>query len=209
MKISTSILDCDNRMQGVIQLNRTRTSYIHIDVMDGIFVPSVQFSDILEIREIEKISNVPLDIHFMVQEPLFLIEQFQNMKIEFMTIHVEILSNQQFLISKIHEMGYRVGVAVKPGTDLSLLIPYLDEIDMILVMSVEPGYGGQKFMEQTFERISLVKKMIGNRNILIEVDGGIQKDVILKLKDVDLAVVGTYITKSDHYSKRIDELLEK
>ena len=209
MKISTSILSSDNRILTVEKLNRTHTSYIHVDVMDGDFVPDKQFYYIGEIKGINTISKYPLDIHLMVNDPAFYLNQLHEMNIEFVTFHVEIgnkKSNDK-IIEQIHGLGYKVGLAIKPNTDVSVLEEYLDEIDMILIMSVEPGKGGQKFIHSTVDKIKEVKKLMGDRNILTEVDGGINNETIDMVKDVDIAVVGSYITSSDNYYERIEYLL--
>lgn len=210
MKISTSILDCSNRIEGVCQLNETDTSYIHIDVMDGNFVPRTQFDNIEEIREINQVSEKLLDVHLMVEDPSFYIEKLTNMKIEFVTIHLEIVKNKREIFSKIREKGYKVGLSVKPGTDIRALEPYLEDIDIVLVMSVEPGLGGQKFMDSTVERVNQLKSLIqrSGKDILIEVDGGIQSETIQQLKNVDIAVVGSYIVKSDNYKGQVNSLLQ-
>ncbi len=207
MRISTSILSIEDRVRGVEELNYTNTSYVHVDVMDGKFVSNEQFNDISEIDEINLVSVKPLDVHLMVADPLKYIEKFYNMNIEFITLHVEVLSNIEQIIDKIHYMGYKVGLAIKPMTDMRELSIYLDMIDMILVMSVEPGYGGQKFIPKTVDRIKEIKKLIGNRNILVEVDGGINDTTISLVRDADIVVAGSYIVNSDDYNQRVDSLL--
>ena len=208
MMISTSILDCKDRIKGVLQLNRTHTSYIHIDVMDGKFVSGVHFQNIEEIQEINKVSKYPLDIHLMMEDPVSYIEKLTDMNIEFITIHLEIAKNIKEIFSKIRENGYKVGLSIKPGTNIKEIEPYLDEIDLILIMSVEPGLGGQKFIESTILKIQEVRNLIhkANKNIFIEVDGGINDETIQKLENVDIAVAGSYVVKSDDYYQQIENL---
>lgn len=208
MKISTSILDCENRKDAVFELNKTRSSYIHIDVMDGVFVPRSCFMDIEELKEISRISKYPMDIHLMMKHPREYIDKLRDMNIAFITIHFEIDEDIKELASMIRNFGYKVGLSMKPGTDIKRIEPYLDFIDMVLVMSVEPGMGGQMFMESTVARVKILKELIDHygKNILIEVDGGINNETICKLEDVDVAVVGSYIVKSNNYSKKIEEL---
>ena len=210
MKISTSILDCNNRVDGVLKLNQTKTSYIHIDVMDGQFVSKVEFQDISEVRQMNQLSKYPLDVHLMMENPSAYIEQLDSMNIEFVTVHLEIDKDKKEIFSQIRKMGYKVGVSIKPGTNIKELEPYLKEVDMVLVMSVEPGLGGQKFMMATIERIGELKNLIrkSGRNILIEVDGGINDETSTQLKDVDIAVVGSYIVKSDNYDEKVEKLLK-
>lgn len=210
MIISTSILDSKNRIESVLKLNETKTSYIHVDVMDGIFVPNTNFCDINEIERISSISKYPLDVHLMVKNPLNLLNVYNNLNIEFITIHLEIEEDINFLIDKIHGMGYKVGVALKVETDISLIEMILDKIDMVLLMSVEPGSGGQGFRSEVIDKINNLKKIILKHklSVLIEVDGGINDNNIGYLSNVDIAVVGSYIIGSDDYDKSINGLLE-
>lgn len=207
MMISASILNASNRVNCVVDLNRTNISYVHIDVMDGKFVADTQFS-IKEINAINMVTKYPMDVHLMVENPLDYIKNLGNMNIEFITIHLEITKNIDGIISKIKELGYKVGLSIKPNTNIRELEAYLDDIDMVLVMSVEPGLGGQVFIEETVDRIKELKNLIGNRNILIEVDGGINNETISKVENIDIAVVGSYITKSDNYYEQVEKLLE-
>ena len=207
MKLSTSILSSSDRICCVEKLNDTCTHFIHIDVMDGNFVSNEQMNSIIEIKSIEEVSKHFLDIHLMVNDPICYIEKFENMNIEFISFHIEVQRDIKNIIDKIHSMGYKVGVAIKPNTDIFVLEKYLDDIDLILVMSVEPGYGGQKFILNTVNRIRDIKKLIGDRNILVEVDGGINDETIKMVKDVDIVVVGSFIVNSDDYSNSIDLIL--
>jgi len=208
MKIAASILDCNDRVNGVLELNNTNINYIHLDVMDGEFVPNVCFNDIDEIRKINEVSKYAMDVHLMMNDPSNFISCLSGMNIEFITIHLEIDKDKKILFKSIKNLGYKVGLSIKPNTSVSDIIPYLDDIDLILVMSVEPGYGGQKFMDKTIDRIKELKDLIGNRNILIEVDGGINNETITKIKNADIAVVGSYITKSDNYQIQVNNLLK-
>lgn len=209
MEISTSILNSNNRVESVMELNRTNTSYIHIDVMDGKFVSDTQFS-VKEIVAINRITKYPMDVHLMVNDPLMYINELQNMNISYITFHLEMKKDIKKIIDKIKNLGYKVGISIKPGTDINELVPYLKDIDMVLIMSVEPGLGGQKFLNGTVNRINELKKIIDKDgyNIKIEVDGGINDITIKKLECVDIVVVGSYIVKSDNYYNRINSLLE-
>lgn len=209
MMIATSILNSKDRINSVLKLNRTNTSYIHIDVMDGKFVSDTQFS-LNEITAVNRVSKYPMDVHLMVSDPISYIVKLRNMNISYITFHLEIRKNKDKIIKLIKDMGYKVGISIKPGTDIEKLRPYLDDVDMILVMSVEPGLGGQKFIDATLDRIKEIKKLIGEskRDIKIEVDGGINGDNISKLSDVDIAVVGSYIIKSDNYYGQVEKILE-
>ena len=209
MEIATSILSSKDRIKSVQELNHTYSSYIHVDVMDGKFVSDVQFDTYEKIHSIHLVAKKPMDIHLMVDNPMEYIIQLSHMNIAFITFHLEIKKNIKEIIDKIHSMGYKASIAIKPSTDIKELAPYLDDIDMILVMCVEPGAGGRKFIPNSVDRIQEVKELIGDRNILVEVDGGINGETIDKVRDVDIAVVGSYIINSDNYGDRIKELLNE
>ena len=206
MKISTSILNAKNKIESIVKLNTTNTDYIHVDVMDGKFVKDTQFNKINEISSLNIISKYPLDIHLMVENPIKYIEQLQDMNIEYITFHIEVEKNINKIISLIKELNYKVGIAINPNTDINKVKPYLDKRDMILIMSVEPSKGGQKFIQTTTNRIKETKELIKDKNILIEVDGGINENTITMIKDADIAVAGTDIINSDNYYRQIEKL---
>ena len=204
IKISTSILSSTDRYNSIKKLNNSNTDYIHIDTMDGIFVPNTQMN-IDEIIKLEKISTKPLDIHLMVDNPEIYINELQNKNIEYITIHIEINKDIDRLINEIKSYGYKVGLSIKPNTNISTIIPYLDKIDLVLIMSVEPGFGGQEFIPSTLEKAKQLRKI--NKSIIIEMDGGIKDTYINQLKDhIDIAVVGSYITKKEDYNQAINKL---
>lgn len=204
LKISTSILSTKNRIKSIEQLNETTTDYIHIDVMDNKFVPNYQFP-LNEIKKLAKFSNKLFDIHLMVQEPEKYIKELNNKKVDSITIHIEISQNIDSLIRLIRSYGIEVGLAIKPNTNLNRLNKYIEKVDKILIMSVEPGFGGQKFIENTTERIKYIRNK--NKDIIIEVDGGINNETISKIKDIaNIAVVGSYITNKEDYEEAINIL---
>ena len=173
--------------------------------MDNIFVPNYQFP-IEEINKLITKSEKKVDIHLMTNDPEYYIDRInQNNNISNITIHLEIDKDIAYLTKKIKNLGYKVGLAIKPQTPIELLKEYIENIDQILVMSVEPGFGGQKFIEETPRRIKDIKKL--NNNITIEVDGGINEKTIDKIKDIsNIAVVGSYIINNDDYQKAINNL---
>ena len=216
IKISTSILSSDNKIESIHKLNNTNNDYLHIDTMDGTFVPNKQMP-IEDILEYEKISKVPLDIHLMVENPIEYIEKLNNKNIEYITIHYEINKNIdeispkvrekliKDIINKIKSLGYKVGLSIKPKTDTKNIYEYLDKVDMILIMSVEPGFGGQKFIPESIDKAKDIKER--NNNIIIEMDGGIKDENINLLTEyVDIAVVGSYITNKIDYNEAINNL---
>ncbi|MBR7042562.1 MAG: ribulose-phosphate 3-epimerase [Bacilli bacterium] len=206
IKIATSILSATDRVDSIKRLNNTSTDYVHIDVMDGLFVPNYQLP-VKEVNELGKLSNKLFDIHLMMEEPEAFIEHLSINNIDTITFHIEIDPEQNIsdLINMIRKKGYKTGLAIKPNTDMDLLDKYLDIIDKVIIMSVEPGFGGQKFIENTVNRINTLRKK--RPDIIIEVDGGINDETIGKVKDIiDIAVVGSYITNSNNYEKTINEL---
>ena len=204
IKISTSILSSNDRITSIKKLNETNTDYIHIDTMDGTFVPNTQMN-IDEIIELEKTSTKPLDIHLMVDNPEIYINNLQNKNIEYITIHIEINKDIDYIINKIKSYGYKVGISIKPNTNISSLLPYLNKINLVLIMSVEPGFGGQEFIPETIEKAKQLRNI--NKSITIEMDGGIKDTNINQLKNIiDIAVVGSYITKKDNYNQAINKL---
>lgn len=207
MKLSVSLLNAEDKNKTTKKINNTEIDYFHIDVMDGKFVSQLSFS-LKEIQEISKISRKPLDIHLMVEDPSLIIKDLKELSnINNITIHLEIDKDINKMLSKIKDYGIKRGLAIKPNTDINLLKPYLDNIDIILIMTVEPGYGGQPFIESSVERIKKIKELIEGYNILLEVDGGINDKTIKKISLSDIAVVGSYITTSDNMEERINNLL--
>jgi len=204
IKISTSILSAKNRLESIEKLNKTNIEFLHIDVMDGKFVPNYQFP-IEEINEITKYSKKPLDIHLMVEDPETYVKNIKNNNIEYITIHLEIKKNIDYLIELIKSYNYKVGISIKPNTNIKEIEKYLNKINMVLIMSVEPGFGGQKFLNNTNEKIKILKEM--KKDITIEVDGGINNETINNIKNIaDIAVVGSYITNNNNYQEAINNL---
>lgn len=206
MKISVSYLSSKNIVEDLRKLNVTNADYIHVDVMDGKFVKNktLPFS---QMKNIHKYTSKRLDVHLMVKKPLKYIDDYATLNTEFITIHVENKYIDKAL-DLIESYGIKKGLSIKPETDLNMLDPYLDRLDLILVMSVEPGQGGQAFLENTIDRIKELKKKLKEHNskALISVDGGINEEVAKKLKDVDILVSGNYIISSDDFQYQIYKL---
>jgi ribulose-phosphate 3-epimerase len=172
--------------------------------MDGIFVPNKQMP-IEEILELEKYSQKPLDIHLMVENPEEYITKLANKNVEYITIHKEINHNIENIINKIKSLGYKVGISIKPNTPTESIIQYLDKVDLVLIMSVEPGFGGQQFIPETLNKAKKIKEI--KPNITIQMDGGIKDTNINEIKKcVDIAVVGSYITNTNNYNEAINNL---
>ena len=192
MKLSISLLSIKNRLEFIKKINNYNIDYIHIDVMDNTFTNNVAYS-IEEINEINKISNKKLDIHLMVNDPIKYINSFNNMNIEYIIFHVEIDKDINNLINTVHGMGYKCGLAINPNTNIDVLEQYINNIDLILVMSVMPGYGGQLFINSIYNKLESLRNKY--KNITISVDGGINQDNIYKLSSlVDMVVIGSYLS---------------
>ena len=209
MKVSVSILNSSDRISDTIKLNNTSCDYLHIDVMDGKFVSDVQFS-IDEIKDIISKSNKKIDIHLMVEDPILYIKELVNYNIDFITIHYEIDKDINDLINIIKENNIGVGLSVKPNTSVSCLLDYLDKIDLVLIMSVEPGYGGQSFIEGSLDKVKELKNIINDKDldVKIEIDGGVKDTNINNISDagVDISVVGSFITKSNNFEESIKKI---
>lgn len=192
MKLSISLLSIKDRIEFIKKINDCNIDYIHIDVMDKTFVDNVAYS-MEEIREINEISNKKLDVHLMVNDPFKYIDNLRDMNIEYITFHVEIDEDINKLIDIVHGMGYKCGLAINPNTNIDALEPYISNIDLILVMSVMPGYGGQLFINSIYNKLESLRNKY--KNMIISVDGGINQDNIYKLSSlVDMVVIGSYLS---------------
>lgn len=216
MILAPSMLSADFKVLGE-ELKTTEENgakYIHYDVMDGMFVPNLSFGPGI-LQSIRPASTLVHDVHLMIEEPIRYIEAFAKASADIITVHIEACEDLDATIAKIREYGCKVGVSVKPATPVSVLEPYLDKIDMILIMSVEPGFGGQKFMPIALEKIAQAKAMVEAKglNIDIQVDGGIDshnvEDVINA--GANIIVAGSAVFNGDTKQNTIDmmEILNK
>ncbi len=174
MQISVSILAAEliDLKRIVEQMDSNIIDFIHLDIMDGHFVPQLSFGEALS-GHIKNATGIALDVHLMVTNPELEVPKYFDLKPSFITFHIEATHAPIRLAQFIRQQKIKVGIALCPATPLEVLSPLLDEIDLILIMSVEPGFYGQKFIPHSLERIKKVKEMIGQRNIIIEVDGGV------------------------------------
>ena len=206
MLVSTSFLSSTNIPKDLQKLNETDTDYIPVDVMDGKFVKNktMPFS---EMKNIYKYTSKRLDVHLMVKNPKKYIKDYATLNTEFISFHVEtdgVLENLELI--KRH--GIKCGLAINPNTEIKELVPYIPLLDIVIVMSVEPGMGGQKFIINSKEKIDELKTLIKEykSNISISVDGGINSDTKKYCKNADILVSGNYIISSMDFQKRIEEL---
>jgi ribulose-phosphate 3-epimerase len=190
MEISTSILNASNRREVILKLNESLTDYIHFDVMDGEFVENTQFQ-VEELVELLKVSNKKNDVHLMVKKPLKYIEAIKDLNVEYITIHAEINENISEILDFIKDNNIKCGLAIDLDTDINLIKPYLDKIDLVLIMSVKAGYGGQEFEPKVLTKLNEISP-----NVKIELDGGIDNKTISLIKNADIVVSGTYILKN-------------
>ncbi|MGA1862124.1 ribulose-phosphate 3-epimerase [Deferribacter thermophilus] len=211
MIIAPSILSADfSRLGEEIKLvEEAGADWIHIDVMDGRFVPNITIGPVV-VKSIRKVTKLPFDVHLMIVEPEKYIEDFVKAGADIITVHAEATNHLHRLVENVKMLGVKAGVSINPATSLSTIEEILPFIDMVLVMSVNPGFGGQKFIETSLQKIRRLKEMINNvgRDILIEVDGGVNDSNAKLLRDAgcDVLVAGSYIFGSDNYKEKIDSL---
>lgn len=200
--LAPSILSADFKVLGQ-EMQKTAENgarYLHFDVMDGMFVPSISFG-MPVLASIHNATNQLMDVHLMVQEPIRYIEAFQKAGADLVTIHLEACEDVEATITTIHECGMKVGLSICPETDAKMILPYLSEVDMILVMSVHPGFGGQKFIPESLEKIRKIRDMITEHGLSvdIQVDGGI---CLANVRDVldagaNIIVAGSAVFNGD------------
>lgn len=207
MKIAPSMLACDFSNMGdeIKKISNNGADWVHMDVMDGIFVPNISFGTPI-IKSLRNFTNLPFDVHLMIKNPLEYISQFADAGADIITFHLESDSDTAETIEKIKSHKKKVGISIKPSTDISAITPYLNDIDLILIMTVEPGFGGQKFMPEQMEKTLYIKE--NAPNITIEVDGGVNLETIKTIKNypVDVVVSGTCIFNSKNMRETIEKL---
>ena len=213
IKVAPSILSADfvNLERDIRKLKECGADYVHVDVMDGLFVPNISIG-IPVVSAIRKITDLPLDVHLMIQQPIRYVEQFCDAGADILTIHAEAdtVENNQKALRMIREKGVRAAVSIKPGTPISALEPYMELMDMILVMTVEPGFGGQKFMEDMMEKVRALRKLMDVRmsGVELEVDGGVNLDTgkICVDAGANVLVAGSALFKAPDTAGFIDGL---
>lgn len=207
MKVSVSFLSSKNIPEDLIKLNNTDVDYIHVDIMDGKFVPNrtMPFS---EMKHISDYTNKRLDVHLMVSNPSKYIPLYAELNTEYITFHIEVDEDIEENLQLIKSYSIKCGLAIKPNTKASSLIPYLPYLDYILVMSVEPGMGGQEFIKESKEKIDEVRALLDSYNLdtVISVDGGVTDETVSMCSNADIVVAGSYIVKSNNFQEKITSL---
>lgn len=211
VKIAPSILSADfSNLERDIQ-RIADADYVHVDVMDGVFVPNISIG-IPVVASIRKVTELPLDVHLMIVEPGRYVEQFCDAGADLVTLHVESDTESNLLdaIDKIHAKGKKAGVVLKPKTPAEAVLPFLEKVELILVMTVEPGFGGQKFMADQMPKVSALRRMIDEKNPAceLEVDGGVAPDTCQTCIDAgaNVLVAGSAVYKAADIPARIAEL---
>ena len=199
MKVSLSILTVDyTKVEESLKPLLDGIDYVHMDVMDGVFVPNISFGYSF-IKSLRKITDKPFDTHLMIEDPIKYIKQFAEAGSQYITIHVEAKSNVVETIKLIKSYGIGAGISIKPNTTVEEIKELLPLVDMVLVMSVEPGFGGQKFMPNSIDKVKELKELreVNNYSYLINIDGGINGETAKYISDyVDMAVSGSYVVNA-------------
>lgn len=199
--VSPSLLSANflNLKEDIEMINKSEADWLHLDVMDGEFVPNISFGFPI-IEAVSKICKKPLDVHFMIMHPEKYIERTAKLGAMMMNVHYEACTHLHRTIQQIHNAGMKAAVTLNPATPVSMLEDIIDDVDMVLLMSVNPGFGGQTFIENTINKVKRLRKVIdeAGTNTLIEVDGGVNAETapILVKAGVDVLVSGSYVFKS-------------
>lgn len=210
-KIAPSVLSCDfgNIQRDIEMLNASAADYIHVDIMDGVLVPNISFG--LPVTEaMNKHAQKPLDVHLMIVNPENYVEAFKKAGASIISVHYEACNHLHRNLQQIKALGIKAGVAMNPHTSVSLLADVINDIDLVCLMSVNPGFGGQKFIENTYSKVAQLKDLIIQKNASteIEIDGGVNAETAPKLikAGADVLVAGSFVFNSNNPAQTIAEL---
>lgn len=210
-KIAPSILAADfgNLSRDCEIIDKSNADWLHLDVMDGLFVPNISFGMPI-VSSIRKITKKPLDVHLMITKPERYIDKFIEIGSDILTVHIEATMEMDNILDKIKKSSIKSGIAINPDTPINKLEDYINKVDLVCLMGVHAGFGGQKFIEKTFDRLIELKGLINlkDSSTLIEIDGGVDNFNSQKLKSLgaDILVAGSYIFKSHDINNAIDSL---
>lgn len=199
-KIAPSLLSADfSNLQAEVQrVAQAGADWLHVDVMDGHFVPNITIGPVV-VQSLKKISPLPLDVHLMIENPEFYAEAFCKAGADYLTFHIEATKKPAEFIQKIKSLGSKVGITLRPRTAVEEILPWIDSVDLVLVMTVEPGFGGQSFMQDQVAKIQRLRQWIDQRQLstLLEVDGGVNDQTVQFCQDCDVLVAGSFIFQRD------------
>ena len=209
--VAPSILSADfgNLERDIKMIDRSEAKWVHIDVMDGVFVPNISFGFPV-VKSVRKSTNKLLDVHLMIVEPEKYVKRFVEAGANYVTFHHEACANPRATIAEIRSVGAKAGVSIKPATPVEAIFDYLGEVDMVLVMTVEPGFGGQSLIPETLEKVKIIRKAIDENgyNCNIQVDGGISEKNISLVTEAgaNVIVAGTAVFRSPDPKKTIEDM---
>lgn len=209
--ISPSLLSADftNLKADIEMVNSSEADWFHLDIMDGVFVPNISYG-LPVVEQINKIATKPLDVHLMIIDPDRYIEAFQKAGADILTVHYEACTHLHRTIQNIHNNGMKAGVSLNPHTPISVLEDIITDIDLVLLMSVNPGFGGQSFIENTYTKVEKLAQLIKEKNteVIIEIDGGVNLETGKKLIEAgaDALVAGSFVFGSDDPNQTISDL---